>query len=139
MQATPNTVRIRLQQGSDASVDAVTVSTADDLLAAEPHLQVAALSAADQDALITYVRSIDATGLETAPGPNPPISGSDGFTATVSGSTVTLDWPDYAGGGGFTNYRIFRDTLPAPGSVDWWEVPSNYVESESPTAPTPTP
>ena len=48
-----------------------------------------------------------------------------------------MDWPDYTGGNGFTNYRIFRDTK-TDDAVDWWETVSNFTEPNVPFAHTPT-
>ena len=55
---------IRLAHRNSVSVDAITVSTSDDVLAAQAHLQVAELTPKKRNQLITYLRSIDATGIE---------------------------------------------------------------------------
>ena len=60
-----NVIELRLTQGSDVSVDAITVSTSDDLIAAEPHRKVVALSESDREALYTYIRSMDGRAVVT--------------------------------------------------------------------------
>ena len=56
-----NTVEMSAQGGwVDISIDELVVSTATDLVAAEPHRQVLDLPVADRDALLAYLRQLDA-------------------------------------------------------------------------------
>ena len=57
---TANTVTISTSATfPNVSVDDVLITTADDLTAAQPHRQVLALSSADRDALLAYLRQLD--------------------------------------------------------------------------------
>ena len=59
------------------SIDEIVVSSPDDLSAAQPHRQAQALSAADRNALITYVRQLDG-----APPQGPAPTNTSGPSAT---------------------------------------------------------
>ncbi|MGF1453674.1 MAG: PKD domain-containing protein [Opitutales bacterium] len=58
-QGTSNTIEIESTTGDNLLVDNVTVSTADDLAAADAHRRVLALNETDQNNLVEYVRQID--------------------------------------------------------------------------------
>ena len=112
-----NTIDV-LRGNADLTVNALVVANADDLLAAQPHRRVLALSSGDRDDLLAYLRQLDgrdASGVPLA-APVPPAPTAPSVLTPPATQTLAVGNPlnlfvSVGGTGPFT-YQWYRDTTP---------------------------